>query len=133
MADVLVGTWKLNPGKSKYVTAQTIKELTVTVTEVGKDLDVTGKGTLMEGTPVSLHYTVPAAGGPGRIMEAPYDAVSHKRIGPNEGEISYTRGGKVVLTDHGRVSADGKTLASTVRGTDPLGKPVDGVRVYEKQ
>jgi hypothetical protein len=133
MADVLVGTWKLNSGKSKYVTAQAIKELTVTITEVGKHLDVTGKGTLMEGTPVSLHYTVPATSGPGKIIEAPYEGVSRKRLGPNEGEVSYTKGGKVVLTDHGRVSADGKTLTSTVTGTDPLGKPVDGVRVYEKQ
>jgi len=45
----------------------------------------------------------------------------------------YTKGGKVVLTVRTRVSADGKTMTTTVKGTDAAGKAVDGSAVYDKQ
>jgi hypothetical protein len=58
------GTWKLNTGKSTYVIAKSIKELTVTISELGRDLDVIRKGTLMEGTGISrfAEATLSAAG-----------------------------------------------------------------------
>jgi hypothetical protein len=55
------------------------------------------------------HYSVPAQGGEGKIIEAPYEAVFGKRMGPNEREITYSKGGKAVLTARSRVSADGKS------------------------
>ena len=53
-------------------------------------------------------------------------------MGANEREVSYSKGGKVVLTAHSRVSAYGKTLTVNVKGTDAQGKSVDAV-VYDKQ
>jgi hypothetical protein len=132
-AEPFAGTWKLNPAKSKYKTGAPAKEQTVTIAEAGSDLDVTISGTSAEGTPISSHYTVPASGGEGKIIESPYEAVSGKRMGANDREISYSKGGKVVLTVHTRVSKDGKTMTGTVKGTDATGKPVDGVASYEKQ
>jgi hypothetical protein len=38
-----------------------------------------------------------------------------------------------VSTNTRVVSADGKTLTITVKGTDAQGKAVDNVQVYEKQ
>ena len=54
-------------------------------------------------------------------------------MGEKQREVRYSKGGKVALTVHSRVSADGKTLTTTVKGTDMQGKPVDGSNVYEKQ
>jgi hypothetical protein len=132
-AEPFAGTWKVDSAKAKYKAGQPPKEQTVTIAEAGSDLDVTVKGISAEGTPTSSHYTVPAAGGEGKIIESPFEAVSHKRMGPNQREISYSKGGKVVLTIRTRVSGDGKTMTATVKGTDAQGKPVDGVVVYEKQ
>ncbi len=132
-ADPFAGTWKLNTSKSKFKTGKPAKEQTVTITEEGSNLDVTIKGISAEGTPISSHYTVPAAGGDGKIIESPYDAIFGKRMGPNRREISYSKGGKVVLTVRTRVSGDGKTLTATAKGTDLAGKPVDGRSVLEKQ
>ncbi len=132
-AEPFSGTWKVDSAKSRYKTGQPPKEQTVTIAEAGSDLDVTIKGTAADGTPISSHYTVPAAGGEGKVIESPFDAISGKRMGPNQREISYSKGGKVVLTVRTRVSGDGKTMTATVKGTDPQGKPVDGVVVYEKQ
>ena len=103
------------------------------ITEADSNLDVTIKGTAQDGTPISSHYTVPAQGGEGKIMESPYEAVSGKRMGPRQREIMYSKGGKVVLTVRTRVSADDKTMTATVKGTDTPPPPVDGTAVYEKQ
>jgi hypothetical protein len=130
-AEPFAGTWKLNHDKSKYKTGAPAKEQTVTITEADGNLDVTIKGTAEDGTPISSHYTVPAAGG--KVIESPYDAVSGKRMDANQREVMYSKGGKVVFTIRTRISADGKTMTGTVKGTDAQGKPVEGTAVYDKQ
>jgi hypothetical protein len=132
-ADPFVGTWKLDAAKSKYKTGTPPKEQTATSTESGSDLDVTISGTMVDGNEIMSHYTVPAQGGEGKIIQSPYEAASGKRIGPNEREVRYSKGGKVVLTTHSKVAADGKTLTVNVKGTDAQGRAVDAVVVYEKQ
>jgi azurin len=132
-AEPFAGTWKLNSAKTKYKTGTAPKEQTVTISEAGTDLDVTLSGTAADGSAIMSHYTVPAQGGDGKIIQSTYEAVSGKRIGPNEREITYSKGGKAMLTAHSRVSADGKTLTVNVKGTDAQSKPVVGVAVYDKQ
>jgi hypothetical protein len=132
-AEPFAGTWKLNLEKSKYKTGSPPKEQTATIAEAGSDLEVTISGTAADGTATMSHYTVPAQGGEGKIIDSPYEAVSGKRIGPNEREVRYSKGGKVILTTHNTVSADGKTVTVNVKGTSAQGQPVDAVVVYDKQ
>jgi hypothetical protein len=80
-----------------------------------------------------IHRNGRKAGHVRAVIEAPYETVSGKRMGPNEREITYTKGGKAVLTAHSKISADGKTITVDVKGTDGQGKSVDGVAVYDKQ
>ena len=131
-AEPFAGTWKLNSAKTKYKTGAPPKEQTATIAEAGSDLDVTISGTAADSSAIMSHYTVPAQGGEGKIIQSPWDAVSGKRMGPNEREVQYSKGGKVVLTTHSKISADGKTLTVNVKGTDMQGKPVDGAVVYDK-
>ena len=132
-AEPFAGTWQLNLEKSKYKTGTPPKEQTITIAQSGSDLDVRISGTAADGSAIMSHYTVPAEGGEGKIIEAPYEAVSGKRMGPNQLDITYSKGGKVVLTVHSRVSADGKTRTIDVKGTDTQGKPIDATAVYDKQ
>jgi hypothetical protein len=127
------GTWKLNSAKTKYKTGTGPKDQTLTIAESGSDLDVTINGTAADGSAIAAHYTVPTQGGEGKIIEAPYETVSGKRMGPNERSITYSKGGKAVLTAHSKISTDGKTITVNIKGTDMQGKPVDGVAVYDKQ
>ena len=112
-ADPNAGTWKLNLEKSKYKTGTPPKEQTLTIAEAGSDLDVTLSGTAADGAAIMSHYTVPAEGGEGKIIQSPYEAVSGKRMGPNEREITLSKGGKDVLTAHSRVSAVRRTMISS--------------------
>ena len=132
-ADSYVGTWKLNTAKSKYKTGAPPKEQTLTFSEEGATLHVVVKGTSSDGKPISTHYTIPEAGGTGKIIESTFEGVSTKNISATQRETSYTKGGKVVYTAKSKLAADGKSLSVAVQGTNPLGQNVDGTNVYDKQ
>ena len=128
--DPHVGTWKLNPAKSKFTSGAPPKEQTARIQMVGEQYHVTG--TAPDGSPVE--YEVPRKGGTGRILASgPFDGVSGKRINDNTFEISYMKGGKEIMHNHSVVSKDGKTITDTIKGTDAEGKPVSRVAVWEKQ
>ena len=132
-ADPFVGTWKVNPAKSKFKTGAGPKEQTVTIADSDGNLDITVKGTAADGKPVSTHITIPASGGKGKVIESPYEAVSGKRLSVNERETTYNDGGKVVYTTRAKLSKDGKTLTVHSKGKNPAGKIVDGIVTYDKQ
>jgi hypothetical protein len=128
-----VGTWKLNPAKSKVTSSASPKEETLTVQMVGDQRQVTVNGTAADGSSIWIKYETPARGGPGKILGGPLDAVSGKLIDDNSYETSLMKGGKEMLHHRLVVSKDGKTMRVTGEGTDAQGKPVSGVEVFEKQ
>ena len=132
-ADPFVGTWKMNSAKSKFKMGAAPKEQTVTIGESGSDLTVNVMGTAADGSAIAYSYTVPAAGGVGKINSASYDGISGKRPGPKEREMTYTKGGKEVFTTHSKVSADGKSLTVTSKGLNVIGKNVEGSITYDKK
>lgn len=133
-ADPFVGTWKMDPTKTKYKVGTAPKEQTVTITEEGSDLNVVVAGTAADGSKIAVSYTIPSAGGPGKIVESSsYDGVSGKRIGPNERVMSYMKGGTTVYTAHSKVSTDGDSLSVSAKGVNALGQTVDASAVYDRE
>jgi hypothetical protein len=133
-ADPYAGTWKLDPAKSKYKSGAPPKEQIVTISESGGDLDIVVKGVASDGRPLSGHYTIPASGGTGKMIESSaYDGVSGKRISPTERETSFSKNGKVVYTVHSKISSDVKTLTTRVKGTNAAGQMVEGTNVQVKE
>ena len=132
-ADPLAGTWKMNPAKTKFTKGAPSKEQTVTISEAGNDIVVKVEGTASDGSKISTKYTVPAAGGAGKIESAVWDGVASNRISPTEREIEYLKGGKAVYTTHSKISADGKTLTVSTKGSNIIGKEVEGQTVYDRQ
>jgi hypothetical protein len=124
----------MNPNKTVFKNGTSPFRQTVTITETGSNLNVKVAGTAVNGMKISVSYTVPAAGGTGKIVESSeYDGASAKRIGPNELDISFMKGGKAIYTAHTVVSTDGSTLTVATQGVNPLGDTVEGTVVYEKQ
>ena len=133
-ADPFVGTWKMNPAKTKFKVGTAPKEQSVTITEAGSDFNVKVAGTTADGAKISFSYTVPTAGGTGKFLEtSSYDGIVGKRLGPAEREMSYMKGGKAVYTTHSKLSADGNSLSVISKGLAPTGKDVDGTVAYDKQ
>jgi hypothetical protein len=132
-ADPFEGTWKLSPSKTKMTQGAAPKEETAVIARQGDDLLVTITGTDASGKPISIKYSTPMNGGEGKILDAPYDAVSSKHIDSNTREVTYMKGGKEVRSTHGVIAKDGKSLRVTVKGTDADGKPIVGTIVFDKQ
>ena len=132
-ADPFLGTWKLDPAKSKYTAGSAPKDVTLVVEEQADNYQVTATGAYADGSPISVKYTIPKGGGTGTVQDGPFDAVTSKRVSARVRENTYTKNGKETMSRRVVVSRDGKALRNTVKGTGPQGTPVAGVDVFNKQ
>jgi hypothetical protein len=133
-ADHWIGTWKLNVAKSKYSPGPPPKSQTLTFEQTADGITLTtesvdAKGSTVKGGFVSKFdgKDVPWEGNPDA------DTASPKRINDNRYENTWKKAGKKTVTATVAVSADGKTLTVTQKGTNAQGQPVNTVAVYEKQ
>jgi len=133
-ADPFVGTWKMNMAKTKYTSGVPPKEQTVTISEMGGNVIGKVTGTAADGRRILLSYTLPSAGGTGKILQSSsYDAISGKRIALNERETTYIKEGKPLYTAHSTVSANGKSMTVIGKGLALSGQSVETTTFYDKQ
>jgi hypothetical protein len=127
-----VGTWKLDPAKTKFTAGEPPREEALVVTDAGDHATIAATGTTATGRPISIRYSVPAKGGAADIQESPCDAMKVTRTGTNITDTVCTRRGRPIGRRHTVISDDGKTMTATVDGIDARGR-VSGVEVYDKQ
>ena len=132
-SEPLIGTWKLNVGKSKFDPGPGPKSATVTYEAAGQGLKVTVDTESSSG-PAHWSYTAnfdgkdyPVAGNPDG------DVVALKRMTTTTTEAVIKKSGKTMTTNTRAVSVDGKTLTITAKGTNAKGQTVHNVQVYDKQ
>ena len=132
--DPAVGSWKLNPAKSRYSPGPVPKSNVITVAAVDNGIKVSAKGIGGDDKPTSTNYTVTYDGKEKPVTGSPdFDSTSGKRINANTTEQTRKREGKVVQTQKREISADGKTMTITTHGTDKAGHTINNIAVYEKQ
>lgn len=129
-----VGTWKLNPAKSKGTPGMMNKECTIVFEAVGNQFKRTVTGIDGDGQPINLSATIPWDGkehnvdGPmGPAMVAVNPANAHTL------NVVVKVNGKVVSAGRATVSKDGKTMTSAFKGEDPKGRKFNNVEVFDKQ
>ena len=59
--------------------------------------------------------------------------MSPKSVSATTTETTYKKSGKVVVAQTNVLSADGKTMTVTAKGTDAQGKPINTVLVFDRQ
>ena len=132
--DPILGTWQMNMAKSKYDPTPLPKMLTLTYEAVGEGIKVSTKGVDGQGKPIATEYTANYDGKDYPVTgEQDYDAVSLNRVSPLSVTITRKKNGKAVQTVTRVVSADGKSLTVTAKGTDAKGQTINDVAVYERQ
>jgi len=131
--DAFMGTWKLNEAKSK-IGAGAPKNHTVTYEAAGDDVKVTIDGTAADGTTMHSEWTgkfdgkdYPSTGNPNEDMR------SAKQVNARTIDVTSKKDGKVVLTAHVVLSADGKSRTVTAHVTDAKGKKSTSTAVYDKE
>lgn len=135
--DSLVGTWKLDPSKSKYTGVAPLRSQTITYAAVPNGLKTTVVGVDGGGKNVSYGYTAYFDGKdypePGVGQPNGMDTISIRRVDTNTTEYTGKKGGRVVQTARRVVSNGGKTLTITTTGTDDKGQKTSTVTVYDRQ
>jgi hypothetical protein len=130
----LVGTWKLDAAKSTFSPGPAPKSMSVTYAAEGTDgmkivVDVTPAEGAAQHWEMTAHYDgkeYPVTGNPSA------DTIALKRIDDRTGESTMKKDGKVTSTNMRKLSADGKTLTITSKGTTADGKPRHDVQVFQK-
>jgi hypothetical protein len=130
-SDPLVGTWKLNPKKSKapYKSGTSVFEA------AGDGIKGTVDLVAADGTSYHWEFTAKYDGQDSPVTgNNPYgDTVALTRVDANTVTFSVKKGGKPTVKQTVVIAPDGKTRTTTVKGTDPAGKPVESMSFYEKQ
>jgi len=130
---VQIGTWQLNEAKSKFAPGAA-KNNTVVYEDAGDNVKVTVDGTDREGKPAHNEWTGKFDGKDYPVTGDPdADTRSYKTVNAHTLALTNKKGGKVTLTGLIVVSADGKTRTVTTTGTDPQGKKIKNIAVYDKQ
>lgn len=131
--DAQLGTWKLNEAKSKLAPG-TPKNTSVVYEAAGDNVKVTIDGVGSDGKPMHNEWTgkfdgkdYPVTGDPTSDMRS-YTKIDDHTLG-----FKVKKDGKVTTSGRIAVSADGKTRAVTVSGTDSTGKKISSTAVYDKQ
>ncbi len=136
-ADNTIGTWKLDPAKSKLAANPSpLKRSTVVREPSDGGVKVTVTGERTDGTQVNVSYTVKYDGTPASLTGTglPYDTISMKQVNANTLTDERTKnGGTYHATGRTVVSNGGKALTLTTKGTNADGKEFTSTLVFDKQ
>lgn len=133
-ADQHSGTWKMNPGKSKYSPGPAPKGITVKIEADEKGIKVSSDGTDAEGKPTHVEYDAKFDGKDYPLIGVPNaETISVERTDASTIQSTAKKGGQVVMTVRSTVSKDGKTRTSVFKGKDAQGRDINNVVVYDKQ
>ena len=129
-----IGTWKLNVAKSKYSPGPAPKSQTVKFEAAGQGVTVSTEAVGADGSKSTTSYTANYDGKDVPLVgSATADHVSLKRTNATTVVRTDKMAGKVVLTITRVMSADGKMLTITSKGTNAQGQAMHNVAIYEKQ
>jgi hypothetical protein len=132
-SNLLVGTWKMNPEKSKYSPGPAPRNATLKYQAAGKNLKRTSEGTDAEGKPANNEWVNIFDGKPRPTPGPGYDASTYTQIDANTNYFTRLKAKKIIQAGFGVVSGDGKTFTVTTIGTGSNGEQINNVVVYDKQ
>jgi len=139
-----IGTWKLDPAKSKYSTESLPKSGMLTVETQGDGVKTNCELVEADGTNVAYSYTAnydskdyPISGSGGSSwregLVSGAETIALRRENSRTFGAALKKSGSVVMTMKTVVSKDGKTMTVTANGADAKGQPTTFLRVWDKQ
>jgi len=133
-ADPILGTWKLNVQRSRFLPGPAFKSETRTYEEDKDGIKVTirtvdGKGreavSVYLTTPDGQQHSVSGRGGPA-------DSVALKRVNEFTAESTLMHAGREIAKTTRVINPNGMTMTITYKGLDPDGTPVTNTLVFER-
>jgi len=136
-AEPWVGTWKLNPAKSKAPGGRLPHPSATNIIEIeGDTMHMIVHQTDTAGNLQHMEYTASLDGKEYPVKVSPPGpkpyTVSFKRINPRTREYVLNMGG-MVIKGQDVLSEDGKTFSRIIAGKDAEGNDASVIQVFEKQ
>jgi hypothetical protein len=133
-ANPLMGTWKLNEGKSKFAPGAT-KNTTVTYAPANGDMvKCAVDGVDKDGKPIHWTWVGKFDGKPYQIKGSPsFDTLTYKPVNDRTNKTTATKAGKVVMMGTITVAKDGKSRVVSLTATDASGQKFTDMTYYDKQ
>jgi hypothetical protein len=130
----MIGTWKLNPAKSKFDPGPPPKSQVATVTAAGEGIKNVTKGVAADGTSIAYGYTATSLDGKeypltGSGTPSGGDTISLKRVDAVTFDATIKKAGKLVQTTHSVYAKDGKSRTLTIKSA----AGTTSVAVYDRQ
>jgi hypothetical protein len=135
-SDPRVGTWALNLAKSTFNPGPPPKKQTLWYKAEGQGLTALLQGIDAAGKPInpdSGNLAIYFDGKDHPTPQAGYDSSVWTRVNVNEYVVHRKKAGKIVLTSTNVVSNNGLTMTIATKGIDADGRPINNVRVYDRQ
>jgi hypothetical protein len=134
-ADPYVGTWKLNPTKTKVTgSGSADRSATAIIESQENGIKLTFDGVDAAGKPIHMEFAAKYDGKDYSVKGyATIDTVSIRRINNDTHDRLYKKGGKEVLSEYAVASKDGRKGTVTQKGKDEKGQAFTVVTVWEKQ
>ncbi len=133
-ANPLIGTWKLNEGKSKFAPGAA-KNTTVTYAPAKGDMiKCTVDGVDKNGKPIHWTWVGKFDGQPYEIKGSKsFDTLTYKPVSDRTNNTTAMKDDKVVMTATITVAKHEKSRVVTLTGTDASGKKFTDTTYYDKQ
>jgi hypothetical protein len=130
---LLLGTWKLNVGRSQYRLGKPPVSQLRTYEPQGRSVKATIITVFPDGTSTTVGYVANYDSLEYTVTGSPdADTIALKKVAPRTAEAVLSHAGMVMATTSRVISEDGRTMTITYKGS-LLGKQVDYVSVYDKQ
>lgn len=132
-SDPNCGTWRLNLEKSKFDPGPAAQSQTVTISIVDGVERYSSDGVDARGMGSSTSFSAKIGGGDTGALGLLYgDTIAVTQSSPGHLVGVIRKNGKVTITAHGDVSADGKSRTVTYSGKTADGKEIKDKLVYDK-
>jgi hypothetical protein len=132
-ANPLMGTWKLNEGKSKFAPGATKNTMVTYAPAKGDMVKCTVDGVDKDGKPIHWTWAGKFDGKPYPIKGSlSFDMLTYKPVNDYTNNTVATKAGKVVMTGVLTVAKSGKSRVVKLTGTDANGQQFTEITYYDK-
>lgn len=133
-ADPVLGKWKLNVEKSKYLPGPAPKSQTRLYEAQDGGIKVTITTVTPDDETIVVEHPMNYDGKPQPVIGSRQsDAILLQRIDEHTSEAVLKHANKVIGTNRRVVAPDGKTMTITYQGLDSLGRQVKITTLYDRQ
>lgn len=132
--NALMGTWKLNEGKSKFAPGATKNTMVTYAPAKGDMIKCTVDGVDKAGKPIHWDWVGKFDGKPYPLKRSPsFEMLTYKPVNDRTNKTTATKAGKLVMTGTITLSKDGKSRVVRLMGTDASGQKFTDMTYYDKQ